>query len=56
MGEIAIPFIYHTGRVFSYLPHHLNLALEDSVGHSTCMSVLARLRAIMGWREIQVVG
>ena len=40
--------IYHTSGVFSYLPHHLDLALEDSVGHSTCMSVLARLRAIMG--------
>ena len=39
-----------TGGVFSYyLPHHLDLALEDSVGHSTCMSVLARRRAIMGW-------
>ena len=38
----------HTGGVFSYLPHHLDLALEDSVGHSTCMSVLARRRAIMG--------
>ena len=35
--------------VFSYLPHHLDLALEDSVGHSTCMSVLACRRAIMGW-------
>ena len=33
--------IDHTGGVFSYLPHHLDLALEDSVGHSTC-------RAIMG--------
>ena len=41
--------IYHTGGVFSYLPHNLDLALEDSVGHSTCMSVLARRRAIMGW-------
>ena len=40
--------IFHTGGVFSYLPHHLDLALEDSVGHSTCMSVLARRRAIMG--------
>ena len=40
--------IYHTGGVFYYLPHHLDLALEDSVGHSTCMSVLARRRAIMG--------
>ena len=41
--------IFHTGGVLSYLPHHLDLALEDSVGHSTCMSVLARRRAIMGW-------
>ena len=41
--------IFHTGGVFSYLPHHLDLALEDSVGRSTCMSVLARRRAIMGW-------
>ena len=41
--------IFHTGGVFSYLPHHLDLALEDSVGHSVCMSVLARRRAIMGW-------
>ena len=40
--------IYHTGGVFFYLPYHLDLALEDSVGHSTCMSVLARRRAIMG--------
>ena len=39
---------YHTGGVFSSLPHHLDLALEDSVGHSTRMSVLARRRAIMG--------
>ena len=37
-----------TGGVFSYLPHHLDLASEDSVGHSTRMSVLARRRAIMG--------
>ena len=37
-----------TGGVFSYLLHHLDLASEDSVGHSTCMSVLARRRAIMG--------
>ena len=37
-----------TGGVFSYLPHHLDIASEDSVGHSTCMSVLARRRAIMG--------
>ena len=37
-----------TGGVFSYLPHHLDLASEDSVGHSTCVSVLARRRAIMG--------
>ena len=27
--------IFHTGGVFSNLPHHLDLALEDSVGHST---------------------
>ena len=40
--------ISSTGGVFSYLPHHLDLASEDSVGHSTCMSVLARGRAIMG--------
>ena len=39
---------YRTGGVFSYLPHHLDLALEDSVGHSTCMSVLTRRRAIVG--------
>ena len=37
-----------TGGVFSYLPHHLDLASEESVGHSTCMSVLARRRAVMG--------
>ena len=37
-----------TGGVLLYLPHHLDLASEDSVGHSTCMSVLARRRAIMG--------
>ena len=43
--EIAI---YPTGGVLLYLPHHLDLASEDSVGHSTCMSVLARRRAIMG--------
>ena len=41
--------IFHTGGVFSYLPLHLDLASEDSVGHSRCMSVLARRRAIMGW-------
>ena len=29
-----------TGGVFAHLPHHLDLASEDSVGHSTCMSVL----------------
>ena len=46
LSEMAI---FHTGGVFSYLPHHLDLALEDSVGHSTCMSVLARRRAIVGW-------
>ena len=40
--------ISSTGGVISYLPHHLDLASEDSVGHSTCMSVLARRRAIMG--------
>ena len=40
--------IYHTGGLFSYLLHHLDLALEDSVGHSTCMNLLARRRAIMG--------
>ena len=40
--------IFHTGGVFSYLHHHLDLALEDSVGHSTRMSVLARRRAIKG--------
>ena len=39
--------ILSTGGVL-YLPHHLDLASEDSVGHSTCMSVLARRRAIMG--------
>ena len=37
-----------TGGVLFYLPHHLDLASEDSVGHNTCMSVLARRRAIMG--------
>ena len=37
-----------TGGVFSYLPHHLDLASENSVGHSTCMSVLARRRVIIG--------
>ena len=42
--------IYPTGGVFLYLPHHLDLASEDLVGHSTCMSVLARRRAIMGSR------
>ena len=40
--------ILSTGGVPLYLPHHLDLASEDSVGHSTCMSVLARRRAIMG--------
>ena len=29
-----------TGGVYPHLPHHLDLASEDSVGHSTCMSVL----------------
>ena len=43
--EIAI---YPTGGVLLYLPHHLDLASEDSVGHSTCMGVSARRRAIMG--------
>ena len=41
--------IFQNGGVFPYLPHRLDLPLEDSVGHSTCMSVLARRRAIMGW-------
>ena len=45
IGGVAIS---PTGGVFSYLPHHLDLASEDSVGHSTGMSVLARRRAIMG--------
>ena len=27
--------VYPTGGVFPYLPHHLDLASEDSVGHST---------------------
>ena len=40
--------ILFTGGVLLYLRHHLDLASEDSVGHSTCMSVLARRRAIMG--------
>ena len=40
--------ILSTSGVLLYLPHHLDLASEDSVGHSTCMSVLARRRAIMG--------
>ena len=40
--------ILSTGWVLLYLPHHLDLASEYSVGHSTCMSVLARRRAIMG--------
>ena len=46
---LKVMAISHTGGVFSYLPRHLDLALEDSVGHSTCMIVLARRRAIMGW-------
>ena len=47
--RIFFRYGYFTHRsVFSYLPHHLDLASEDSVGHSTCMSVLARRRAIMG--------
>ena len=29
-----------TGGAFPHLPHHLDLASEDSVGHSTGMSVL----------------
>ena len=41
-------FPFRAGGVFSYLLHHLDLALEDSVGHSTCMSVLARRSAITG--------
>ena len=40
--------IWPTGGPFPNLPHHLDLASEDTVGHSTCMSVLARRRAIMG--------
>ena len=40
--------ILSTGGVLLYVPHHMDLASEDSVGHSTCMSVLARRRAIMG--------
>ena len=40
--------ILSTGGVLLYLPHHLDLASEDSVGHSTSTSVLARRRAIMG--------
>ena len=40
--------ILYTGGVRLYLPHHLDLASEDSVGYSTCISVLARRRAIMG--------
>ena len=50
-GQVRIPFENFTtiSLVFSYIPHHLDLALEDSVGHSTCMSVLARRKAIMGW-------
>ena len=40
--------ILSTDGILLYLPHHLDLASEDSVGHSTCMSVLARRRAIMG--------
>ena len=48
VGIIYGMAISPTGGVFSYLPHHLDLASEDSVGHSTCMSVLARRRAIVG--------
>ena len=40
--------IYPTGGVFFYLPHNPDLASEDSIGHSTCMSMLARRRAITG--------
>ena len=50
LNHISIIFgmaISPTGGVFCYLPHHLDLASEDSVGHSTCMSVLVRRRAIM---------
>ena len=43
-GIIIEMTIYHTSGVFSYLPHHLRLGWS----HSTCMSVLARRRAIMG--------
>ena len=32
--------VLSTGGVFPHLPHHLDIASEDSVGHSTCMSVL----------------
>ena len=35
-GLVVLP----TGGVFPHLPHHLDLASEDSVGHSTRMSVL----------------
>ena len=38
-GMLVEMAIYHTGEVFSYLPHHLDLASEDSVGHSTCKCV-----------------
>ena len=52
--------IYHTGGVFSYLPHHLDLALEDSVGHSTCMSVQGyhgvRVRVRVSWGGWWVLG
>ena len=48
--------IFHTDGVFSYLPHHLDLALEGSVGHSTCMSVLARRRLSWGGWWVRVSG
>ena len=47
-NKIKHTAILSTGGVLLYLPHHLDLASEDSVGHTTCMSVLARRRAIMG--------
>ena len=41
-------WLFTTPVGYSLIPHHLDLALEDSVGHSTCMSVSARRRAMMG--------
>ena len=38
--------IYHTGGVSLIYP--ITWISQDSVGHSTCVSVLARRRAIMG--------